>query len=154
MCLIVDEDVAWSACPQHKNPDFEPIKKWLESRRGILVLCKELWSKVKVNQCVQKYFYGLWQSGLAEFAKEEWVTEEMKRLERMSLCSNDILILALARASGARTLYTKDGKLMKDFRNMAVVPRPKGKIYSGPKTAHTLSHTLSCLRKRRRRSAI
>ena len=44
--------------------------------------------------------------------------------------SNDRHILAMALASGARLLYTKDGRLSRDFRNPAIINNPQGVVYS------------------------
>ncbi|MDE0306934.1 MAG: hypothetical protein OXI87_18940 [Albidovulum sp.] len=46
--------------------------------------------------------------------------------------SNDQHVLALARISGARLLYTNDQKLMDDFKNTELVSTPKGKVYRTP----------------------
>lgn len=55
------------------------------------------------------------------------------------LRSNDPHILALARASGARLLYTADKDLIADFKNPRIVSRPRGKVYSGAANARLLA---------------
>ena len=44
--------------------------------------------------------------------------------------SNDRHILAMALASGARLLYTKDRRLARDFRDAAIINNPRGVVYS------------------------
>ena len=44
--------------------------------------------------------------------------------------SNDRHILAMALASGARLLYTKDKRLARDFRDAAIINNPRGVVYS------------------------
>lgn len=68
---------------------------------------------------------------------------EEKRLRRDGLCaSNDHHVLALAIASGARTLATGDGPLTRDFRNKAIIDRPRGSVYRDtPEHRRLLRHT-------------
>jgi len=59
--------------------------------------------------------------------------------QKLNICrSDDIHILALARAGGARLLYTEDKDLKKDFKNKAIIDDPRGKIYSGAKNKRLL----------------
>lgn len=44
--------------------------------------------------------------------------------------SNDIHIIALARVSGARLLFSNDTALHKDFRNKDLIDQPRGKVFS------------------------
>ena len=44
--------------------------------------------------------------------------------------SNDTHILALARVSGARLLYTNDQALQEDFNNPRLVSEPRGLVYT------------------------
>ena len=45
------------------------------------------------------------------------------------LRSNDRHVLALARLSGARLLYSRDEALRDDFRNVKLLAGPRGKLY-------------------------
>ena len=62
------------------------------------------------------------------FPREELEAEE-KRLPEEGIKSNDAHVIALARVSGARILYSDDGDLRDDFRNLSLVPRPRGRLY-------------------------
>ncbi len=74
---------------------------------------------------------GLSRAGHAQFFPEEEIKNEARKLRKnKDLLSNDRHVLALARISGARILYTGDQDLMKDFTNKRVIDRPRGKIYS------------------------
>ena len=67
----------------------------------------------------------------------------MQDLKGKKLQSNDRHIIALAKASGARLLYTGDGKLLrKDFDNKAYIDNPTGKIYPKGKKAKELKKWL------------
>ena len=80
------------------------------------------------------------KAGRARLIPEENLRGELRRLESSSrLRSDDAHVLALACVSGARLLYTGDRALMDDFRDPEIVPRPRGKIYSGAKNARLLT---------------
>ena len=55
-------------------------------------------------------------------------TEEIK--QRDDLQSDDPHIIALARVSGARLLFSNDKDLQDDFGNSEITNNPRGKIYS------------------------
>ena len=59
------------------------------------------------------------------------VLSEMETLEVQQICrSNDAHVLALARVSGARLLYTNDQALQEDFNNPQIVNDPRGLVYT------------------------
>lgn len=80
------------------------------------------------------------KAGRAKLIPATSIRGEVRRLESWNrLRSDDAHVLALARVSGARLLYTGDKALMDDFRDPEIVPRPRGKIYSGAKNARLLT---------------
>ena len=52
--------------------------------------------------------------------------------------SNDDHILALARASGARLLFSRDADLAQDFKNRIFLNEPRGSVYKKRAHAHLL----------------
>ena len=56
--------------------------------------------------------------------------------------SDDPHVLALARATGVRLLYTGDADLIADFKDKAFLDRPRGKIYSGAANANLLTKSV------------
>ena len=53
-----------------------------------------------------------------------------RRLSVPALCaSNDSHIIALAQVANARMLYSRDQDLHQDFTNLALLDRPRGKVY-------------------------
>lgn len=68
------------------------------------------------------------KAGRAEWIPAVGFRREVRRLESWNrLRSDDAQVLALARVSGARRLYTGDKALRDDFRDPEIVPRPRGK---------------------------
>ena len=67
------------------------------------------------------------------------VKEEHALKGQVALRSDDIHILALARSTGARLLYTGDNNLILDFKDGKFIDQPRGKIYSGKRNADILN---------------
>ncbi len=79
----------------------------------------------------------------------EEVRSEQRILKREGheLRSNDPHMLALARISGARLLFTADNKLMDDFREKRILGgRKRGKIYSSKGNTDLLTNR-ACAKK-------
>ena len=60
------------------------------------------------------------------------------------ITSDDPHVLALARVSGARLLYTKDNALIRDFKDKKFIDQPRGKVYTR-KTNEDLLKTARCV---------
>jgi hypothetical protein len=87
------------------------------------------------------------RAGQATIFSAQLVEAETKRVADMEqVRSDDPHVLALARLSGARVLYSEDGDLMDDFKDRTIVPHPKGKVYRFPNKDHKamLSGTCRC----------
>lgn len=66
-------------------------------------------------------------------------TQELER--RADVRSDDPHVLALARVSGTRLLYTRDRKLRSDFQDPAIIADPRGQLYNlGTKDELTDEH--------------
>ncbi len=64
------------------------------------------------------------------------VDEEARELESgNALRSDDAHIIALARVSGARLLYSNDHSLQQDFTDHRLVSNPRGKVFSTRQTS-------------------
>lgn len=61
--------------------------------------------------------------------------------------SDDPHVLALARATGVRLLYTGDPGLIADFKDKKFIDQPRGKVYSSAANAQLLTRTV-CSRRR------
>lgn len=144
MCIIIDSNKAHDFCADPAD-EAEPIHAWLQ-KGGKIVYC----TTGKYGRELQKSTD--FRIKLADLARgkqaipvsEEELMAEEKRMEETNICkSNDIHILALAKVSGARLLYTCDGNLMGDFKDKRILDNPRGKIYSGIKNK-TLLKSSAC----------
>jgi predicted nucleic acid-binding protein len=152
VCLIVDTNLAARVFAEPSEADFAPILDWLE-RDGCLVVGGPLAGELARIERARRYLLGLLRAGRARRIPDVQVDEERRTVEDMDLCrSNDIHVLALARASGARVVCTHDRDLQRDFRNPAILSRPRGSVYQRREHARLLRHSSSCgLRVRGRR---
>jgi predicted nucleic acid-binding protein len=140
MCLIVDANAAASFLGQPSA-----IRKWLLGERGeprlvaAGLLLREL---VKLTE-VRRVLLELNRTGRLRSVSPERLQQEEARLRTAGQCrSNDVHVLALGIASGARTLATFDRALTLDFGNAKIINKPRGSVYSKPKVhAHLLRHT-------------
>ncbi|MCY4542041.1 MAG: hypothetical protein OXB95_06555 [Rhodobacteraceae bacterium] len=95
-------------------------------------LKKELIDNKPSGKIAQWFAEAIRSGKVREFAKDK-VKKEERQLKKGGLClSNDHHVLGLARISGARLLFTDDKDLMKDFKNLKLIPKPKGKVYRVP----------------------
>lgn len=92
---------------------------------------------------VRRLLATLNRAGRLRSADAAQLRQEEDRLRAGRRCrSNDFHVLALAIASGARTLATFDKALSDDFKDARFINRPRGAIYRDPtKHAHLLCHT-------------
>ena len=68
--------------------------------------------------------------------------EEQEQVRANNYKSDDVHILALAKASGARLLYTGDKSLIQDFKNRKIINNPSGKIYSDHRNRNLLTRNI------------
>jgi hypothetical protein len=142
VCLIVDANVAARFLAQPGA-----VIDWLSRERGNprLVAAGKLRKELaNSGDTVRRLLVRLEQMGRLRSAEPERIRQEEQRLRAMC-ASNDPHVLALAVISGARTLATDDGDLIRDFKNKAIIDCPRGSIYRDPEAhGHLLRHTFSC----------
>ena len=140
MCIIVDASRLGVFLAEPLREDAVPIHRWLDTRGGSLVystggqFANELKGKAKGK--LAAYY----RAGKARLVPASRFAEDEAKLKASGkLRSNDSHVLALARVSGARLLYTKDSDLITDFKDHRLISNPRGKIYSGAANADLLA---------------
>jgi|SRR3954464_11021027 hypothetical protein len=153
MCVIVDANLASKVFGDPAEKDFSPVIDWLVDGGGELVIGGHLATELdRLGNC-RRFVRALRRAGRARLIPETDISEEKAKLKETGLCvSNDLHVLGLVRASGARTVCTLDRDLQRDIRNPQVISSPRGSVYQRRSHAHLLRHTKSCgrLPKRRR----
>lgn len=127
------------------NADALPVIDWITTGDGTMVyggtkLCAELFGSGTAIRTIRAWV----QAGRALRYEDKVVDKEAAALEASGLAtSNDCHVLALAKISGARVLYSKDCKLHADFKAVSVIG-DRGFIYQNPSHASGLAHSSSC----------
>ena len=112
-----------------RSPAADGFRQWLGRKQGFLVLGGELRREVAKGRSGKRRVQDLQNRGQLVPVRDAEVDAEAQRIEQGGkLRSDDPHILALARVSGARLLYTNDRDLQKDFRNSRLLR--DGRVYT------------------------
>lgn len=145
MCVIIDANVAADAFRNPDGKDHKPVFTWIEKKNGCLVLGGKLSKELYKIKHVKRYVLELYRSGRARTYTNDDIEPDEKTIKPHCV-SNDAHVIALARISGARVLYSHDVKLGRDFRNPRLISGPRGGIYKRSVKSHIklLKHTSAC----------
>ena len=142
MCAICDANVAHEVFNlKTQTPSGKIFLQWITPKRRLVIggkLKEELFQKKEIKQ----WAYEVGKRGKLDYIKEEDFNRAIRSLKRERLKSNDPHIIALAKVSGARLLYSEDGPLIEDFTNKKLINNPEGKIYPKGKKENALKRWL------------
>ncbi len=142
MCIIVDANKMGIFLSDPMRDEVEPIHKWLINGSGNLVYSTGGAFAKEVTGFARDKLASYVQAGRATLIPDAEFAEDERQLRNDPIVhSDDPHVLALAKASRARVLYTGDNKLIKDFKNKNIIDKPRGKIYSGRKQAGLLTRS-------------
>ena len=106
----------------------------ITKRKITLVIGGKNTRELSRNKGVGRWLKGLVRANVARRIPDPAIEREERVLrERGQYRSDDVHVLALARASGARLLFSQDKNLAQDFKNRACL-EPTGSVYK--KRAH------------------
>lgn len=130
MCAILDKDV----CHEIVGPRTTDVGRYFRGRlnAGVskLVIGGQVRRELIENSHVKRWLANAIGSGIVRRFADEVVDRVTAELEGQCK-SNDRHIIALARVSGARLLYTRDNALKRDFQNKALLGGSvRGRIYT------------------------
>ena len=136
MCVIIDANM-WSDF-LNKEKNMKPVHKWMESQKGKLVYSNHKAFQKELTKDQKTVLRRYYQAGKARLVPEKQVDETIKSLkENNTFRSNDIHILALAKARRVKVLCTKDTKLHYDFKHIL-----GGRIYQKEKHKNLLTQDI------------
>ena len=145
MCLIIDACVRDAFFAAEPCDACEEVHKWLKRGGAFAVGGTKYMEECFQGERRMRILISHWERGTARVFPHALVDEEQTAIES-SCTSNDSHIIALARISGARVLYSYDraSGLHADFKNTDLVSKPQGKIYKTESHKALLEHTKSC----------
>ncbi|MCY4099714.1 MAG: hypothetical protein OXF46_02215 [Rhodobacteraceae bacterium] len=129
MCVIIDANVmgVFINSTKEKNRSAWELKNYIQDRRILLVFGgKKLKKEYRKNNDFSRWLRLQILGGSANVIDDKIINVEEKKLKIVSCLSDDEHVLALAKVSGARLLYTKENALAKDFKNRKLIG---GKVY-------------------------
>lgn len=144
MCVIVDANLAavvfGPSCPS----DYVPLRNALLDNRARLPIGGRLRLEYSRIGAAMEFLRVLDEAGVSVRYNDDAVDSATTAVTKTYLCaSDDPHIIALARLSGSRILCTNDQKLIRDFKNRALIS-PKGRIYSNSRHGSWFRLPLSC----------
>ena len=145
MCVIIDANVAHMIVGSPPQPEAAPLLRHiLERKLGVVSGGKnaEELQRAGLGNLLQE----LSRAGLLLVHSREEVELEQANLARIGCASDDEHVIALARLSGARLLYSKDHALHTDFKDQRLLTNPRGRVYSSDKHVALLRRVDLCHR--------
>jgi hypothetical protein len=144
LCLIIDANKTADFVNEPQHEDHRPIYCWV-FRGGVVALGGKLWQEQAKLKGARRLFAEWLRAGRARrYQDHEIAKEEAKVIDEANCESNDQHIIALARVSGARVLFSDDRALAADFTNRAVLSSPAGKVYKRKQHCRLLSDAPPC----------
>lgn len=143
--MIVDANRLGKFLADPVHEDVAPIREWLDRRGGRIVYSTGGKFAREVGRRLRNKLADYVRAGQATYVSPERFLEDEHTLEPQ-ISSDDPHVLALARATGVRLLYTGDGDLANDFKDKRFIDRPRGKVYSRAGNAHLLTRS-ACARR-------
>ena len=129
MCAILDANVVGEVLAADRTPPGEQFFAWLQTPKASLVIGGKLSEELGRNEKFETWAKEGIASGRVRGFSDEDVAKETAAVAAGGQCkSNDVHIIALARLSRARLLYSRDKDLKDDFKNRRLVPNPQGRL--------------------------
>jgi len=142
MCAILDTSVVHKVFGDNLSEAGRKFFEWLNSGKGKLVVGGRLLQELERTYAFREWLQQALLAGRAVRSDDRRIGSETGALKRTGSCrSNDRHVIALARISGVRFLYSDDQALQQDFKNPALIDNPRGTVYSTLKSDEfTLAH--------------
>jgi len=133
MCAILDANVAHKVFGRNRPAAGKAFFDWLDSGNGRLVVGGKLRRELDAAGVPRKWLQRAFQLGRVESFDDREIDNKTEELAP-GCRSDDPHIIALAQISGARLLYSDDGRLHGDFGDPDLIDKPRGAVYSTMKS--------------------
>lgn len=138
MCIIIDANVLSKFLSDPPDADAAPIHDWIKNKGGTIIFSTSGKFAAEVGRKARERLRVLVQRNVAQRVSAKNFQIDADFLKNL-IKSDDEHILALARLTGARILYTANRNLMRDFTSKEIIDKPRGKIYSSWKNKTLLT---------------
>ena len=138
MCIIIDANVLSKFLADPPSPDAGPIHNWINNMGGTIIFSTGGKFNKEIGRHARNRLQVLVRRNVARQIPLSRFQDDEKALQG-KIKSDDEHILALARSTGARILYTSDKKLIEDFKDKEIIDQPRGKIYSNANNSSLLT---------------
>ena len=129
MCIVIDANVA-HRFTDLADEDATAVKDWIEEKPGRLVAGGKNIVELTRLAWMRRWLTTLSRAGRLRRITDAAVNEEETRVVHLNICqSDDPHVIALARTSGARILFSHDRDLHQDFGNKNLLDNPRGCVY-------------------------
>ena len=150
MCAIIDANVRDQVFGKSRPEAGQYLFDWLniDSDGVKLVVGGKLFQELSESGEFNRWLRTALRFGRARRIPDNEVNAATKELqEQLSCASDDEHVLALARVSGARLLYTNDRDLQRDFKNRRILSGVQGRVYTTQRTTNVTSTHKNLLRR-------
>ena len=134
---IVDANVVGEMFSGDSSDAGPKLLEWIEHGHGRLTYGGKNRDELRKNETFRDWSDNAVRYDRLRRVDDGVVGDETKRLihekangSKVTYRSDDPHVIALARAGGARLLFTNDAKLQRDFRNRELIHDPRGKVYT------------------------
>lgn len=140
MCLIVDANLCSVIFKKTRDKDFQSLREAVFSSRLTLIHGGKLTDEYK-KAGVLDVIASLSRSGRAIRISDQLINAQLAIIQG-SCTSDDHHVIALARADRhlGRVLCSSDVALRTDFKNKALIDKPRGTIYSASRHKKSLAN--------------
>lgn len=129
MCAILDANVAHEVFSEHQTEPGQAFFDWLNRRHGRLTVGGKARRELARHRAAARWLLEGIRAGRVRSENDGEVDRLSDKLEDRCR-SDDPHIIALAKISGARLLYSNDRALHQDFGDRELVNQPRGKVFS------------------------
>ena len=141
MCIIVDANKLGSFLADPPDEDSAPIREWLDKGGNLVYSTGSTFAREIVGRAKGRLEVYV-RAGKAIVIPEERFIDDERCLRARDRRSDDPHVLALAKVSGVRLLYSGDNDLIADFKDKRFIDNPRGKVYSGAANANLLTRSV------------
>ena len=149
MCAILDANVVSEVFGTTTPEAGERFRQWIDAESGRFVTGGKNFRELEQMKLAERWLLDAIRSGKIKKENDSVIDQWTEDIQHAGgYQSDDPHILALAKVSGARLLYSNDNDLRKDFKNRNLIDNPQGRIYSTLRNQSFTSTHRSLLRRR------